>query len=76
MCVVCRERFCQETLLRLQCQDGNLQRFGGSGRSFYICETCQESQTKQLTKALSRQCKKSGDFSPQLKEIIKYVGQN
>ncbi len=40
MCVVCRGRFYQENLNRLQCKDGKLIHFSGMGRSFYVCASC------------------------------------
>jgi len=71
MCISCRDRVAQSKLLRLQCNDGSIEVFKGSGRSFYICENCIFLEKKVL-KALMRQCK-SGDrdkFMNKLKEII------
>lgn len=71
MCATCRQRVIQNELLRFQCVDGSLQRFVGSGRSFYLCKNCIEDEKKVL-KTLMRQCK-SGDrdrFTNKLKEII------
>jgi len=71
MCVACRERFEQSSLLRLQCIQQRLSAFSGSGRSFYLCSECTENE-KKMTRALARACK-SGDMnylSTQLKEII------
>ncbi len=71
MCVACRERFEQRSLLRLQCKQQQLLSFSGSGRSFYLCYECTENE-KKATRALARACK-SGDMnylSTQLKEII------
>ncbi len=71
MCATCRQRLAQNELLRLQCVDGSLQHFVGSGRSFYICKNCIEDENKVI-KTLMRQCK-SGDrdrFTNKLKEII------
>lgn len=76
MCVVCRGRFEQHILHRLQCLDGQLILFGGLKRSFYICNDCINGDQKRLNKILNRECKKGGDFIPQLKEITQYVGQN
>lgn len=70
MCILCRSRRPQNTLLRLQCQHKKLVRFTGSGRSFYLCESCFEQ--KKLDRALARQCK-TGETQMllnQLKEII------
>ncbi len=71
MCISCRQRDTQEKLLRLQCENSHLSPFRGSGRSFYLCNTCQEDQ-KKVIKALMRQCK-SGEkdkLTNTLKEII------
>ncbi|RLA74536.1 MAG: hypothetical protein DRG78_21270 [Epsilonproteobacteria bacterium] len=71
MCISCRKKDTQQNLLRLQCVDGSLESFCGSGRSFYLCQECLN-QEKKLSKALMRQCK-SGEkdkFMNRLKEII------
>ena len=71
MCISCRDRQAQEELHRLQCIDGSLEVFSGSGRSFYICKTCIVLEKKVL-KSLMRQCR-GGDkdkFTNKLKEII------
>jgi predicted RNA-binding protein YlxR (DUF448 family) len=77
MCVVCRERFEQKALLRLQCKEQQLSSHSGVGRSFYLCSTCIDDE-KKVTRALARICK-SGDIkylSTQLKEIIADVRQS
>ncbi|WP_455756590.1 hypothetical protein [Sulfurimonas sp.] len=71
MCISCRDRHQQNTLVRLQCKDGSLECFNGSGRSFYICRTCMINE-KKIIKSLMRQCK-SGEkdkLISRLKEII------
>jgi len=71
MCISCRERNSQKKLQRLQCVDGKLESFNGSGRSFYICKNCL-AQEKKLSKTLMRKCR-SGEkdkFMNRLKEII------
>jgi uncharacterized protein len=70
MCILCRDRLPQQSLLRLQCLDRNLTRFTGSGRSFYLCPACFEQ--KKLDRALARQCKtgETQKLLNQLKEII------
>ncbi|PKT75253.1 DUF448 domain-containing protein [Helicobacter winghamensis] len=65
MCVVCRGRFPQESLLRLQYQNSKLQVFQGSGRSFYVCRNCQEAP--KLSDHITRICK----LDKKHKEIIK-----
>lgn len=70
MCVVCRERFAQSTLLRLQCREGVLNPYGGNGRSFYLCLACVEN--KKTSGQLARQCKNGATLvlMNRLKEII------
>jgi len=55
MCVVCRERLSQSEMLRLQCQEKEIIKFSGTGRSFYICKNCINS--KKLDKIIQRICK-------------------
>lgn len=71
MCISCRERMAQDSLIRLQCEDGDLQLFKGSGRSFYLCNEC-VSVEKKVLKALMRQCRSGNKekFLNKLKEII------
>lgn len=40
MCVACRGRFSQNSLLRLQVDNGEVVSFRGFGRSFYLCDSC------------------------------------
>jgi predicted RNA-binding protein YlxR (DUF448 family) len=71
MCVSCRLRDSQKNLIRLQCIDGTVERFSGSGRSFYLCLACIDDE-KKVIKSLMRTCK-SGDrerLMNKLKEII------
>jgi len=59
MCVVCRGRFEQSTLFRLQCKDGEIVRYIDSGRSFYLCRECiDKKDEKRLLKRLNAVCKK------------------
>ena len=50
MCVVCRARSGQESLLRLQIKNGEFCEFSGVGRSFYVCENCIPKCEKPLQK--------------------------
>ena len=71
MCISCRERFFQVELQRIQCIDGNMSSFSGTGRSIYLCSTCLD-DTKRVSKALMRVCR-SGEkekLMNKLKEII------
>ena len=54
MCVACRGRFPQESLLRLQYHD-RLQVFKGKGRSFYVCKSCQS--IPNLSDSIIKVCK-------------------
>lgn len=70
MCIQCRTRAPQHTLLRLQCTHQSLTSHSGVGRSFYLCEACFEH--KNIARTLARVCK-SGDtqtLMSQLREII------
>ncbi len=40
MCVACRKRAPQSSLLRLQNKDGEAIKYSGAGRSFYLCKEC------------------------------------
>ncbi|CBG39438.1 DUF448 domain-containing protein [Helicobacter mustelae] len=44
MCVSCRERFLQKSLIRLKFEDDALVFFDGFGRSFYLCSSCLEKE--------------------------------
>lgn len=70
MCVVCRERFAQVELVRLQCRNGKLEPYANEGRSFYLCHLCVDH--KKAPGQLSRQCKNgaSAELMNRLKEII------
>ena len=71
MCLSCRERSSQNALLRLQCIDGSIERFSGSGRSFYLCNECLLDE-KKISKSLMRMCRsnKKDKLMNKLKEII------
>jgi len=69
MCVVCRNRLPQTNMLRLQCKNGELVRFDGDGRSFYLCKNCENS--KKLDKIIKRICKKNINIE-KIKETIVY----
>jgi predicted RNA-binding protein YlxR (DUF448 family) len=71
MCLSCRQRDSQSRLLRLQCNSGELNKYIGTGRSFYLCEDCLGTE-KKILKVLMRQCKSpdKDKFMNKLKEII------
>lgn len=70
MCVVCRERFAQSALVRLQCHEGSLEPYTGQGRSFYLCPSCVGH--KKTPGQLARHCKSNAleMLMNRLKEII------
>ncbi len=77
MCISCRKRESQDSLVRLQCTDGSLEVYKMNGRSFYLCRNCIDEEKKVL-KSLMRQCK-SGDkdkLMNKLKEIITDDGKS
>jgi predicted RNA-binding protein YlxR (DUF448 family) len=59
MCIVCKKRNYQEDLIRMQCKNGKITQFKGSGRSFYVCFECINS-TKTL-KLLAKRCNTTKD---------------
>lgn len=71
MCISCRTRELQESLVRLQYLQSELTHYSGIGRSFYICKMCLKDE-KKIIKSLMRQCKTSNkeQFVSILKEII------
>ena len=69
-CVVCRDKFNQKNLLRLQCINKLLLNFTQKERSFYLCEKC-ILDDKKVLKTLYRQCKNKADYLHQLEEIVK-----
>ena len=73
MCVVCRKRLTQKSLLRLQCYEGELKSFSGVGRSFYLCQECLNDD-KKTQKSLMRICKtgEKEKLLNKLKEIVAY----
>jgi len=72
-CVLCRTRYEQNQLLRLQCKNKKITTFTKVGRSFYLCSECFEH--KNISKMVARQCKTAptAELLSQLKEIITNV---
>ena len=54
MCVVCKNRFYQNELFRLQCINKKLIAFSGTGRSFYICKKC--INNKKFINYIAKKC--------------------
>ena len=68
MCIVCRTRVEQKSLFRLQIKSGEVVKFTGFGRSFYLCELCTQKDIKVLQKAFSKIY--NGIIQPNFKEIL------
>jgi len=69
MCITCRSRHPQNTLIRLR-QDGNkVVAFDGKGRSFYLCNDCVNNEKK--VKGLVKRFKQDAEhFTKLLKELM------
>jgi predicted RNA-binding protein YlxR (DUF448 family) len=46
MCIACRSRQPQNTLIRLKQEDKEIVEFDGKGRSFYLCDICVKNDKK------------------------------
>ena len=57
MCIVCRQKFLQDKLIRIQCVEGKLVKWQGYGRSFYICPECKDN--KKFVRYVSKLCNSS-----------------
>jgi len=71
MCIGCRERFLQNDLIRLQYDKigKKIERFSGEGRSFYLCETCLNSD--KLYKSICKVCRTTKEESQLLVKVLK-----
>lgn len=69
MCIQCRQRQAQSSLIRLQCKDKTIQKFDGIGRSLYVCLTCIENP--KLVKHLAGRCKSGKDSQNNISNILK-----
>ena len=69
MCIACRSRYPQNTLIRLR-QDGKeVLAFDGKGRSFYLCNDCVKNEKK--VKGLVKRFKQDMEyFTKLLKELM------
>lgn len=74
MCIICKERFLQENLKRLQVIDGKLVAFSKVGRSFYICDTCIANNEKKFVKILNNKCKTNHKTMMEFGIIFKEIG--
>ncbi|WP_309499193.1 DUF448 domain-containing protein [Sulfurovum sp.] len=46
MCITCRSRHPQNTLIRLKQKGTEVIAFDGEGRSFYLCDVCSKNEKK------------------------------
>jgi predicted RNA-binding protein YlxR (DUF448 family) len=73
MCISCRERLFQKELFRYQCKNSTtlLEFQNGSGRSFYLCNSC---STKNNTlRRVSKICK---NRNSNLEVLLKRIEEN
>ncbi len=69
MCIACRSRHPQYTLIRLKQVGNEITAYDGTGRSFYLCRDCIQNEKK--TKGLVKRFKQDEErFSKLLKELI------
>jgi len=69
MCLQCRKRMAQSSLIRIQCKDKRIQAFDGVGRSQYVCELCIENP--KLVKQLAGRCKCAKDTHEEIISLLK-----
>ncbi|WP_295418360.1 DUF448 domain-containing protein [Sulfurovum sp.] len=70
MCISCRSRYPQNTLIRLKLEGRDVIGFDGTGRSFYLCDICSKNEKK--IKGLTKRFKQDEErFVKLLKELIK-----
>lgn len=69
MCIACRSRHPQNTLIRLKQSGKDVIAFDGLGRSFYLCTKCVKNEKK--VKGLVKRFKQDAEyFTKLLKELI------
>jgi len=70
MCIACRSRHPQNTLIRLKQSGKEVVAFNGLGRSFYLCDECVKNEKK--VKGLVKRFKQDAEhFTKLLKELMK-----
>jgi len=69
MCITCRSRHLQNTLIRLRQVGKEVIAFDGKGRSFYLCSGCvkNEKKVKGLVKRFKQELE---PFTKLLKELM------
>ena len=70
MCLSCRQRNTQDSMLRLQQDNKSIIAYRGYGRSFYLCHNC-VTNTKKTKKLAKRLKQDEEQFAKLLKELIK-----
>jgi len=69
MCITCRSRHPQNSLIRLKQEAKDVIAYNGSGRSFYLCTLC--SQDEKKIKGLVKRFKQDQEqFTKLLKELM------
>ncbi|MBE0492541.1 MAG: DUF448 domain-containing protein [Sulfurospirillum sp.] len=75
MCIICRGRFEQDTLLRFQINSGKILEFSKEGRSFYMCKNCmcfaQDKLVKLLNGKLKLRYKNIEDFGEYFSKSVR-----
>ncbi len=69
MCISCRDRHPQKSLIRLKLEGKDVVAFDGKGRSFYLCDMCSKNEKK--IKGLTKRFKQEERFVKLLKELVK-----
>ncbi len=69
MCIACRSRYPQNTMIRLRQNGKEIVAFTGTGRSFYLCVECiqNEKKVKGLVKRFKQELE---PFTKLLKELM------
>jgi len=69
MCITCRSRHPQNTLIRVKLSGQEVIGYDGQGRSFYFCSTCVKNEKK--VKGLVKRFKQDEErFVKLLKELV------
>lgn len=69
MCIICKGRYFQFELIRLQVRDSNLVKYEGFNRSFYMCEQCSKLDKSSYVIASKFKINRE-KTTEQLKEIV------
>ncbi len=70
MCITCRSRHPQKSLIRLKLEDESIVAFNAKGRSFYLCDICSINEKK--IKGLAKRFKQNKECLVKfLKELVK-----